>query len=132
MTSAAYVAAFNHYAHDVLRYRDERPYDPLDFGVNRSWKYQRGEDSNAPSVVADLQSAIVQNPSLHVLSANGYFDLATAFYGTEYLLNHMGLNAEQRKRLHYAYYASGHQVYLNHDSLVQFKADLVRFYREAR
>ncbi len=132
MTSAAYVAAFNHYAHDVLRYRDERPYDPLSFQVNGAWKYQRGEDSNAPSVVADLQSALVQNPSLHVLAANGYYDLATAFYGTEYLLNHMGLNAEQRKRLHYSYYASGHQVYLNHDSLVQFKADLVRFYREAQ
>jgi carboxypeptidase C (cathepsin A) len=132
MTSAAYVAALNHYMHDILRYRDDRPYDPLDFGVNRAWKYQRGEDSNAPSVVADLQSAIVQNPSLHVLSANGYFDLATAFYGTDYLLNHMGLTAEQRKRLHATYYASGHQVYLNHDSLVQFKADLVRFYREAQ
>ncbi|HEV2737987.1 MAG TPA: hypothetical protein VGU66_05340 [Candidatus Elarobacter sp.] len=131
MTSAAFVAAFNHYAHDVLHYRDERPYDVLDLGVNRDWKYQRGEDSSAPSVVADLQSAVVQNPSLHVLSANGYFDLATGFYGTEYLLNHMGLNADQRKRLHYAYYASGHEVYLNHDSLVQFKADLVRFYREA-
>ena len=36
MTSAAYVAAFNHYAHDVLHYRDERPYDVLDFGVNRA------------------------------------------------------------------------------------------------
>jgi carboxypeptidase C (cathepsin A) len=131
MTSAAFVAAFNHYAHDVLHYRDERPYDVLDLNVNRTWKYQRGEDSNAPSVVADLQSAIVQNPSLHVLSANGYYDLATGFYGTEYLLNHMGLNAAQRKRLHYAYYQSGHEVYLNHDSLVQFKADLVRFYREA-
>ncbi len=131
MVSSGYVAALNHYMHDVLHYRDERPYDPLDYQVNRQWKYQRGEDSNAPSVVADLQSAIVENPSLHVLSANGYFDLATSFYGTEYLLNHMGLTAEQRKRLHYSYYASGHQVYLNHDSLVQFKADLVRFYREA-
>jgi carboxypeptidase C (cathepsin A) len=131
MTSSAYVTALNHYVHDVLHYRDERPYDPLDYAVNREWKYQRGEDSNAPSVVADLRAAIVQNPSLHVLSANGYFDLATGFYGTEYLLNHMGLTAEQRQRLHYAYYASGHQVYMNHDSLVQFKADLVRFYREA-
>ncbi len=83
------------------------------------------------SVVADLQSAIVQNPSLHVLSANGYFDLATGFYATEYLLNHMALNADQRKRLHYAYFNSGHEVYLNHDALVQFKAELVRFYRAA-
>ena len=132
MTSAAYVAALNHYMHDVLHFRDDRTYDALDLAVNGAWKYQRGEDSNAPSVVADLQSAIVQNPSLHVLSASGYFDLATAFYGTDYLLGHMGLTPEQRKRLHYTYYASGHQVYLNHDSLVQFKADLVRFYREAQ
>ncbi len=131
MVSSGYVTALNHYMHDVLHYREERRYDPLDGSVNREWKYQRGEDSNAPSVVADLRSAIVQNPSLHVLSANGYFDLATSFYGTEYLLDHMGLTPEQRKRLHYAYYASGHQVYLNHESLVQFKADLVRFYREA-
>jgi len=131
MTSAAYVAAFNHYAHDVLRYGDDRPYDVLDETVNGDWKYQRGNDPAAVSVVADLQSAIVQNPSLHVLSANGYFDLATGFYATEYLLNHMALNADQRKRLHYAYFNSGHEVYLNHDALVQFKAELVRFYRTA-
>lgn len=131
MTSAAYVASFNHYAHDVLRYRDERPYDVLDRTVNQDWKYQRGRDIHAVSVVADLQSAIVQNPSLHVLSANGYFDLATGFYATEYLLGHMGLNPEQRRRVHYAYFNSGHEVYLNHDALVQFKAELVQFYRQA-
>lgn len=131
MTTAAYVSAFNHYARDVLKYHDERPYDPLDPGVNQAWKYQRGEDANAPSVVADLQAAIVQNPSLHVFSANGYFDLATAFYGTEYLLNHMNLTPAQHKQLQFAYFASGHEVYLNHDALVAFKRDLVRFYAGA-
>ncbi|GAC1573310.1 MAG: S10 family peptidase [Candidatus Elarobacter sp.] len=131
MTSAAYVTAFNHYAHDVLKYREDRPYDALDLGVNKAWKYQRGEDANAVSVVADLRSAVVQNPSLHVLAANGYYDLATPFYGTEYLLGHLGLNAEQRKRLHYTYYPSGHQVYLNLDALISFKRDLVDFYRAA-
>ena len=131
MTAAAFVGAFNHYAHDVLKYRDDRPYDVLDFGVNGAWKYMRGQDASAVSVVADLQSVIVQNPSLHVLSANGYFDLATSFYGTEYLLGHMNLNAEQRRRLHFAYYDSGHEVYLNRDALVHFKADLVTFYRES-
>ncbi|HEY0615069.1 MAG TPA: hypothetical protein VGC96_10530 [Candidatus Elarobacter sp.] len=131
MTSAAFVAAFNHYAHDVLKYRDERPYDVLDFGVNRNWKYQRGQDASAISVVADLQAAIVQNPFLHVFSANSYYDLATTFYGTEYLLDHMNLKPEQRKRLHFAFFESGHEVYLNHDALVQFKAGLVRFYRDS-
>ena len=131
MTSAAFVGAFNHYAHDVLGYKDERPYDVLDTEVNRSWKYQRGEDMNAVSVVGDLQSAVVTNPSLHVLSANGYYDLATGFYATEYLLHHMRLNPLQRKRIHYAYFPSGHEVYLNHDALVAFKGELVRFYRDA-
>jgi carboxypeptidase C (cathepsin A) len=131
MTAAAFVAAFNHYAHDVLKYRDERPYDVLDFSVNRDWKYQRGHDPQAVNVVGDLKAAIVQNPSLHVLSANGYFDLATSFYGTEYFLNHMGLTADQRKRVHYAYFRSGHEVYLNHDALVQFKREMLDFYREA-
>jgi carboxypeptidase C (cathepsin A) len=131
MTSAAFVAAFNHYAHDVLKYKDDRPYDVLDYGVNQAWKYQRGQDPSAPNVVGDLQAAIVQNPYLHVLSANSYYDLATGFYATEYLLNHMSLKPDQRRRLHFAYFESGHEVYLNHDSLVQFKAELIRFYRDA-
>jgi carboxypeptidase C (cathepsin A) len=131
MTSAAYVAAFNHYAHDVLHYAEDRPYEVLSFQVNRLWKYQRGEDGNAVTVVADLRSAIVQNPYLHVLSANGYFDLATGFYGTEYLLHHMNLTPAESRRVNFAYFASGHEVYLNHDALVQFKTDLASFYRTA-
>ena len=131
MTSAAYVAAFNHYAHDVLHYGEDRPYEVLSFQVNRLWKYQRGEDGNAVTVVADLRSAIVQNPYLHVLSANGYFDLATGFYGTEYLLHHMNLTPAESRRVNFAYFASGHEVYLNHDALVQFKTDLASFYRTA-
>jgi len=131
MTSAAFVQAFNHYAHDVLHYGEERPYDVLDFSVNRDWNYQRGKDPSAVNVVGDLQAAMVQNPSLHVLSANSYFDLATSFFGTEYLLNHMNLRADARRRLHFTYFLSGHEVYLNHDALVQFKARMLRFYREA-
>ncbi len=131
MTSAAYVAAFYHYAHDVLHYAEDRPYEVISGQVNRAWKYQRGEDGNAVSVVADLRSAIVQNPYLHVLSANGYFDLATGFYGTEYLLHHLDLTPAENRRVGFAYFASGHEVYLNHDSLVQFKAELASFYRTA-
>lgn len=130
-TSMAFVRAFNHYAHDILKYHDSRPYDVLDFNVNRTWKYQRGEDSNAPNVVGDLAAAMTQNPSLHVLSANGYYDLATGFYGTEYLLHHMNLPASVRGNLQFTYYPSGHEVYLNHAALVQFKTDMVRFYRES-
>ena len=33
-------------------------------------------------VVGDLGQAIRENPHLKVLSANGYFDVATPFFGT--------------------------------------------------
>ncbi|MGD0053284.1 MAG: peptidase S10 [Vulcanimicrobiaceae bacterium] len=131
MVSAAYVAAFNHYVHDELQYRETRPYEVLSFAVNSAWNSKRGDDASAPSVVGDLQAALAKNPSLHVLSANGYFDLATGFYGTEYLLQHMNLNAAQQKQVQFAYFRSGHMVYLNPNALVEFKRVLVGFYRGA-
>jgi carboxypeptidase C (cathepsin A) len=130
-TASAFVTVFNRYARAVLRYGENRPYDVLDLDVNRAWKYQRGDNPNALSVVGDLKAAMTKNPYLHVLSANGYFDLATSFYGTEYLLEHMALPTNLRAHLHFAYFQSGHEVYLNRDALVQFKRDLLTFYRQA-
>ncbi len=46
-------------------------------------------------MVDDLAQTIRENPSLKVLSANGYFDLATPFYGAERDLNQMELDSSQ-------------------------------------
>ena len=43
-------------------------------------------------VVDDLGQAMRMNTHLKVLSANGYFDLATPFFGTERDLYHMELD----------------------------------------
>ena len=48
----------------------------------------RGEQA-APDVAVDLADAMRKNPKLKVFSANGYFDLATPFFATEYDLCHM-------------------------------------------
>jgi carboxypeptidase C (cathepsin A) len=72
-----------------------------------------------------------ENPRLKVLSANGYFDLATPFFGTERDLNHMGLDPSLRSNLLVRYYPSGHMVYLNPDALKAFRADLATFYDSA-
>jgi carboxypeptidase C (cathepsin A) len=122
---------FYPYVRGDLGYRDDRPYAMLSMDVNNAWKYQRGENSSAPAVIADLKSAMTQDPYLHVLSANGYFDLATGFYQTEYLLDHMNLPANLRGNVEFAYYPSGHMIYLNEAALAQYKRDLVRFYRNA-
>lgn len=72
-----------------------------------------------------------KNPKLRVFSANGYFDLATPFFATEYDLSHMMLPATLVNNVEFGYYPAGHMVYLNVDALKQLKVDMDRFYGEA-
>jgi carboxypeptidase C (cathepsin A) len=70
------------------------------------------------------------NPYLKVLSLNGWYDMATPFFGTEYDLNHMMLEPAQRQNLEFRYYPSGHMVYLNPDALHQMRIDVQSFVNE--
>ena len=71
------------------------------------------------------------NPYLKVLSLNGWYDMATPFFGTEYDLDHMMLEPAQQRNLEFRYYPSGHMVYLNPDALHQMRLDVERFIYEA-
>ena len=48
-------------------------------------------------MAVDLADTMRKNPHLKVFSANGYFDLATPFFITEYDLSHMGLPPTLRR-----------------------------------
>ena len=82
---------------------------------------------NAPNTAIDLAAAMRQNPYLKVLSLNGWYDMATPFFGTEYDLNHMMLEPAQQRNLEFRYYPSGHMVYLNPDALHSMRLDVERF-----
>jgi carboxypeptidase C (cathepsin A) len=69
-----------------------------------------------------------ENPHLKVFSAAGYYDMATPFFGTDYLLAHLGIAPALQKNIRYGYYESGHMVYLHVPALAQFKNDLASFY----
>ena len=79
-------------------------------------------------VAGDLADAMRKNPRLRVLSLNGLFDLATPFFNTEYDLAHIELEPRLRSNIEFAYYPSGHMIYLNVDALKQLKSDLAAFY----
>ncbi len=86
---------------------------------------------NDPNTAIDLAAAMRTNPYLKVLSLNGYYDMATPFFGTEYDLDHMMLEPAQQQNLEFRYYPSGHMVYLNPDALHQMRLDVQRFIQQA-
>jgi len=82
-------------------------------------------------VGSDLADAMRRNPHLKVFSANGYYDLATPFYATEFDLSHLGLDPAISKNITFGFYPSGHMIYFDVPSLKLVRADLGRFYDEA-
>ena len=81
-----------------------------------------------PNTALDLAAAMRTNPYLKVLSLNGYYDMATPFFGTEYDLDHMMLEPAQQRNLEFRYYPSGHMVYLNPDALHQMRLDVEKLH----
>jgi carboxypeptidase C (cathepsin A) len=136
--SGAYVGAFHDYIQHDLKYMSSEPYYLSGPGINENWNfkhrpsggYGRGEQS-VPDTAIDLADAMRKNPRLKVFSANGYFDLATPFFITEYDLSHMELPPALAANVKFGYYPSGHMVYLNVEALKEMKADEARFYAEA-
>ena len=79
----------------------------------------------APDGIPDLASSISQNPSLKILTLNGYYDLVTPFYQTELDLARLGANPN----IQFKYYASGHDSFLDNTARPLMKADMAGLYR---
>lgn len=124
-----YAAAFNDYVRGELGYASDLPYEILSFDVNKAWQW---ESDNAHVDVAEtLRKAMTTNPHLKVHVANGYYDLATPHFATEYTFNHLGLPEELYKNVSMSYYEAGHMMYVNLAALEQLKTELRGFVRGA-
>ena len=130
--ASAYTSLFNAYVRDDLKYKTELIYRPTAYDiVSPNWDFSHSVDGNQlpfPDVLPDLHDAMTQNPHLRVFSANGYYDMATPFFATQYLLDHMALDPTLRGNLSYGFYESGHMVYSHVSALQKFRADLGTWY----
>jgi carboxypeptidase C (cathepsin A) len=132
--SGAFIAAFHEYLSHDLNDTTADTYYVSGPKVNESWNWKHkapgGRQLQLPYVAGDLADAMRKNPKLRVLSANGYFDLATPFFSTEYDLDHMYLEPALRSNVEFGYYPAGHMIYLNVEALKEFRDDMNHFYAE--
>ncbi len=137
--TGAFVAAIHEYLERELKYETTDTYKVSAGSIGQwDWKHKppsggpgQGGEQLQPYVAGDLGAAMRKNPHLKVFSANGYFDLATPFFNTEYDLDHMNLEPELRGNVQFGYYPSGHMIYLNVDALKQLRNDLAGFIEKA-
>jgi len=131
----AYTAAWNWYVTNKLKYQTSETYRVTYYKIIREWDWKHplpGRPSffmpPEPDVAANLGEAMRENPHLKVFSANGYFDLATPFFKTEFDINQLDLPPDIYKNISFYYYPSGHMLYLYVPVLKQYKSDLAKFY----
>ncbi len=124
------------YVHHVLKWKTNREYVGLNIKAYKHWDWKHHSPTHPhelmPDVADDLASAMRRNPYLRVLSENGYYDLATPFHGTEYDLSQVNLSSKLRTHITYAYFKSGHPIYVNPKSLQAMHATLDAFYTNTR
>ena len=130
--SGAFTAAINAYLHDQLKYGGDQRYVT---GGDVRWDWSRGGRGPGggggwratPYVGGDLADALRYNPNLRVQVENGYYDLATPFFATEYTMDHLGLRPDLRGHIELKYYDAGHMMYLYPPALAQLKTNIAQF-----
>jgi carboxypeptidase C (cathepsin A) len=75
----------------------------------------------------DLALAMIYNPRLKVMLNMGYFDLGTPYFQSIYEMHHLPMDPDLQKNISYAYYKSGHMVYLHIPSLKKLHDNVAEF-----
>ncbi|HYB24316.1 MAG TPA: hypothetical protein VED41_10990, partial [Solirubrobacteraceae bacterium] len=132
--SPAFTAAFMDYLHRELKFGRDKSYNVEAHELWQSWPFthrlpgmRRGRPQPVVNTGVDLAQALIHNPGLRVMALNGYFDLATPFFGTEYMLSHLGLPHDLASHVELRYYQAGHMMYLHEPELARMKADVAGF-----
>jgi carboxypeptidase C (cathepsin A) len=124
-----FTAMFNDYVRTDLKYDTDMVYQVLT-GKVQPWNYDRFQNRYV-NVAEMLRQAMTKNPSLRVMIANGYYDLATPFFATEYTVNHIGLEPGLSNHISLTYCDAGHMLYTKKSCLDSLRGAMSDFYQKA-
>ncbi len=131
--SPAYTAGFMHYFYNDLKVNRKLNYMTSAGGregFKWDWKHtgnMRWNTSAAIHTGIDMATAMSKDPNVKVLILNGYYDIATVFYGVEHTIDHLGLTPDLKKNIIMKYYEAGHMMYTHQPSLEKFRKDVAEF-----
>ncbi len=125
----AFTALFNEYVRSDLKFETDLTYEALT-GKVRPWSYGRFENRYVDTAEM-MRQAMTQNPNLKVMIANGYYDMATPFFATEYTVNHIGLEPSLSGHISLTYCEAGHMLYTKKSCLDNLHKSMADFYQKA-
>jgi carboxypeptidase C (cathepsin A) len=125
----AYTAAFNEYVRAELEWQSDLPYEILT-GKVQPWSYKQFENRYV-NTAEMLRQAMSQEPNLKVMIANGYYDLATPFFATEYTVDHLGLDPKLAANVSLTYCGAGHMLYTKKSCLDGLSKSMTDFYKQS-
>lgn len=125
---AGYTAALNAWVREGLKFRTDRQYSTIGGVSDWDWdlKDQGGDSKYYKNVAPYLGRAMRENSGLRLFVGQGYFDFATPFFGAEYSLTRTGIPQD---RIVYAYYGSGHMMYVRDEDRTKLSSDVRDFIR---
>jgi carboxypeptidase C (cathepsin A) len=127
--SGVAASALNHYLRDEIGFETEDVYNIMSSDVWKNWDYEdfKGRYVDTSENFRELLS---RSRGTKVLIANGYYDLATPHFATEYTMSHMGLDPDVRPNIRLTYYEAGHMMYVHKASREQLATDLREFVQQ--
>ncbi len=129
MTESAYTAVFNNYLYTDLKVKMDRAYLGSADGTGGSWNWKPVPDGAywEPSYVStarSLSEVMHRNTALKVMVANGYYDLITPFFDSEYTFARHDFPQE---RIQMNYYEAGHMMYNRQEDFDALSKDIREF-----
>lgn len=130
--SSAYVAGFNAYAHNVLKYDRGQHYRPEAYDIVHPWPHKHvnlvtHHHMFGLNAGVDLAQAMKYNPDLQVEVDEGLYDLNLPYYGMIYSLHHLRIPKKLRSHIHVKFYRSGHMIYVHVPALKKLHDNTAAF-----
>ena len=126
-----YTAAFNHYVRTELGYRTDVSYELMNPDVLEAWNWTEAGQGDLPGVGQRLRSALSLNSKLKVLVVHGYFDLATPYFASKYVMERLELDEAIFPNIQFRVYEGGHMFYTHDRAREQLYEDARALYEQS-